>query len=72
MILVMKDDFEVETCEPFARSLFDHQNAEARFGSSIFWIRPAMLLLAEPLNNFITRRQLKRDGDRRGILEVLL
>jgi hypothetical protein len=51
--------------------LFDHQHADDRFGASIFWIRPAMLLLAESLDGFIARWQLKRDGGRRGILEVV-
>jgi hypothetical protein len=70
IILMMKDDFDVETCSPSIRPLFDHSQADHRFGVSIFWIRPAMLLMDESLDSFIARWQLKRDGGRRGILEV--
>ena len=72
IILLMKDDFDVETCSPSVQCLFDHAESDRRFGASIFWIRPAMLVLVEALNAFIARWQLKRDGGRRGILEVVL
>jgi len=72
IILVMTDDFEVESCDAITRSLFDHSQADRRFGASIFWVRPAMLLLDESLDSFVGRWQLKRDGSRRGILEVML
>jgi hypothetical protein len=62
IILIMKDDFDVETCSPSIRPLFDHSQADHRFGASIFWIRPAMLLLAESVDSFIARWQFKRDG----------
>jgi len=41
----------------------------AKFGASIFWIRPSMLLL-ESLEEFIEHWQIKRDRTRRGIVEV--
>jgi len=72
IILVMKDDFDVETCSQSSRLLFDHAQADYRLGASIFWIRPAMLVMAEPLETFVARWQIKRDGGRRGILEVVL
>lgn len=72
IVLVMKDDFDVEKCEASAQPLFDHNQADIQFGASVFWIRPAMLLLDESLENFIVRWQLKRDRGRRGILEIRL
>jgi predicted nucleotidyltransferase len=72
IILVMKDDFEVEKCDAQAQPLFDHHRADLEFGASVFWIRPAMLLLDESLESFIARWQVKREGGRRGILEIRL
>jgi len=72
IILVMNDDFDVEKCDASAQLLFDHNRADIQFGASVFWIRPAMLLLDESLESFIARWQLKRDGSRRGILEIRL
>src|SRR5690348_4966273 len=49
IVLVMKDDFDVEKCEASTQPLFDHNRADFQFGASVFWIRPAMLLLDESL-----------------------
>jgi hypothetical protein len=49
----------------------DHAVAQARYGASIFWIRPG-LLIGEGVEEFIAYWQLKRDGSRRGIVEVIL
>jgi hypothetical protein len=51
--------------------LFDHPLAHARDGASIFWIRPA-LLIADTLEDFVGYWQVKRDGDKRGIVEIVL
>ena len=45
------------------------QQAATEFGASVFWIRPSLLFL-EPLDEFIAGWQVKRDGTRRGIIEV--
>jgi hypothetical protein len=65
----MRDDFNLGDCPESAGKLFDHAQAESAFGASIFWIRPSMLIL-ETLDEFISHWQLKRDGTRRGIVEV--
>lgn len=49
--------------------LFHHQAAQAVLGASVFWIRPAMLLL-EDVDSFVAHWQGKRDDSRRGIVEV--
>ena len=69
LVLVMRDDFDIEACDEITRGLFDHARAGERFGASIFWIRPAMLLL-ETLEEFISYWQIKRDQTRRGIVEL--
>jgi hypothetical protein len=69
VILVMQDDFHPERCPAESLVLFDHRRADAELGASIFWIRPGMLL-GEPLEQFLTHWELKRDGRRRGIVEI--
>jgi hypothetical protein len=69
VILVMRDDFQPNACGPEALALFDHDRADNELGASIFWVRPGMLL-GWPLDEFIARWQVKRDGRRRGIVEV--
>jgi hypothetical protein len=54
---------------PFGYSLFDHARAESELGASIFWVRPAMIIL-ESLDDFIAGWQAKRDGSKRGIVEM--
>ncbi|HEV3145676.1 MAG TPA: hypothetical protein VGZ47_17440 [Gemmataceae bacterium] len=69
VILIMRDDFRSETCPPETLVLFDHRRAAAELEASIFWIRPALLLI-ETLDEFILRWQIKREGGTRGIVEV--
>jgi hypothetical protein len=69
IILVMRDDFDVQACDEDSRPLFDHPRAAEAFGASVFWIRPALLVL-ETLEEFIANWQITRDQTRRGIVEV--
>ena len=70
LILVMDDDFRLAECPIESRALFDHPIAQARYGASIFWIRPG-LLIGETVDQFIAYWQTKRDGSRRGIVEII-
>jgi hypothetical protein len=70
VVLMMDDRFRVEECPIEARGLFDHAVAQARYGASIFWIRSG-LLIGESIEDFIAYWQLKRDGSKRGIVEVI-
>ena len=47
------------------------RRAQARFGASVFWMRPG-LLIGETLEQFIDYWQIKRDGGQRGIVDVIL
>ncbi len=69
IVLVMRDDFNLSACDEQARKLFNHGQAQSELGASIFWIRRSMLLL-ESVAQFVKHWQLKRDGKRRGIVEV--
>jgi hypothetical protein len=69
VIVVMQNDFLPEHCPADSLVLFDHRLANDELGASIFWVRPAMLL-GEPLELFLAHWELKRDGRRRGIVEI--
>ncbi|HEX5270814.1 MAG TPA: hypothetical protein VFW33_10020 [Gemmataceae bacterium] len=69
VILAMRDDFRPERCGTEAQVLFEHGRAHDELGASVFWARPDMLL-GEPLEQFLSHWEVKRDGRRRGIVEV--
>jgi predicted nucleotidyltransferase len=69
VILVMDDGFVLEKAALEARGLFDHAIAAARYGASIFWLKPSVLI-GEKLDGFLTYWQTKRDGSLRGIVEI--
>ena len=69
VILVMQDDFRLESSPAESLVLFDHRRADAELRASVFWVRPAMLL-GEPLEQFLAHWERKRDGRRRGIVEI--
>ena len=69
VILVMRNEFRSEDCPEDSSILFDHALANDELGASIFWLRPDMLL-GEPLEQFLAFWQTKRDGRRRGIVEI--
>jgi hypothetical protein len=69
VVLVMRDDFELSACPSECAVLFDHRRADDELGASVFWVRPAHLF-GEPLADFITGWGRRREGGRRGIVEV--
>ncbi len=69
VVIIFNDDFDLTVCSEEVKRLLNHQQAENEFGASIFWIRPSLLLF-ETLDEFIESWQVKRDGTRRGIIEV--
>ena len=70
VVLVLDDAFRLENCPSESRGLFDHALAQARYGASIFWVRPEMLI-EERIEGFIAYWQIRRDGSKRGIVEVV-
>jgi hypothetical protein len=71
IVLVLDDEFKLESCPLASRGLFDHAVAQSRYGASVFWVRPSMLI-GETVEQFIDFWQVKRGGDKRGIVDVLL
>jgi hypothetical protein len=61
--------FRLENCPAASLVLFDHIRADVELGASVFWVRPSMLL-GEPLEQFLAHWERKRDGRRRGIVEI--
>jgi hypothetical protein len=69
LVLVIRSDFVLEECPAEYLVLFDHARADDELGASVFWIRPEMLL-GEPLEQFLAHWEWKRDGSRRGTVEI--
>jgi hypothetical protein len=69
LLLVMQTDFKLEEAPRECQTLFSHADADARFGASIFWFREGMLPQVV-LEEFFDTWQTKRDGTKRGIVEV--
>ena len=64
----MEDSFDVSKVSTEARLVFDHAAAQNLLGASVFWIRRVAALGGEEAA--IAHWQIKRDGGKRGIVEV--
>ena len=69
IFLLMEDSFDVRQASREAHLVFDHASAQNVLGASVFWIRRAAALGGEDAT--IEHWQIKRDGNKRGILEVI-
>ena len=69
VFLLMEDAFDVGELRGEVVLLFDHAAAQAYFGASIFWLRRLAAVGGE--RAALTHWQIKRDGTRRGIIEVV-
>ena len=67
--MLMENGFDASRLEREASILFDHAVAQSYFGASVFWIRRLAALGGE--GRAIEFWQTKRDGGRRGIVEVV-
>jgi hypothetical protein len=70
VILILSNSFNPLTVAGEARRIFDHAIAQSRFGASIFWVTEE-ITLGEPMDDFVSHWQRKRDGGRRGIVEIV-
>ena len=68
--LVMSADFRMEDSPRESRTLFSHADAQARYEASVLWLRAGMVSDAA-LTDFIDAWQTKRDGSKRGIVEIV-
>lgn len=70
IFLLMEDTFDLSKLIGEAHLLFSsHAVAQARFGASVFWIRRLAALDGE--EKAMEDWQAKRDGGRRGIVEII-
>jgi hypothetical protein len=69
VFLLMKDTFDMGQVTGEARVLLDHAVAQAHFGASVFWLRRLAAVGGE--EQTIVGWQIKRDGTRRGIIEIV-
>jgi hypothetical protein len=68
IFLLMDDAFDVSKVTGEAAILFDHLAAQNYTGASVFWLRRLAALGGEQAG--IEEWQVKRDGARRGVVEV--
>ena len=69
IFLLMDDSFDVRSVVAEARLIFDHSTAQNAFGASLFWIRRVAALGDE--EGAVSHWQVKRDGSKRGLVEVI-
>lgn len=69
IFLFMTADFRLEDAPRESRTLFSHAEADARFGASVFWVREG-ILSDEITGMLLETWQTKRDGTKRGIVEI--
>lgn len=69
IILVMDEDFRPSESPLETRGLFDHAVAQARYDANVLWMKPSVLI-GDTMDEFVAHWQVKRDGSRRGIVEV--
>ena len=69
IFLLMEDTFDIRQVAGEAQIIFNHMAAQNYEGASIFWLRRMAALDGE--DAAIEHWQIKRDGKKRGIVEVL-
>lgn len=69
IVLLMEDTFDLSIVRDEAALVFQHMEADAHFGASVFWTRRSGALGGEQA--MIEYWQVRRDGGRRGIVEVV-
>jgi len=69
IILLMEDTFDLAAVTGEAALGFQHLEAQARFGASVFWTRRSGAMGGEQA--MIAYWQVRRQGGHRGIVEIL-
>jgi hypothetical protein len=68
LFLLMDDGFDTQRLTVEESLLFDHANAQAHFGASVFWLRRVAAWEGEQAA--VEYWQVKRGGGARGIVEL--
>jgi hypothetical protein len=69
IILLMEDMFDLASVTGEAALPFQHMEADAHFGASVFWTRRCGAIGGEQA--MIEYWQVRREGGRRGIVEIV-
>lgn len=70
IVMIMKDEFDLTKVTGDAALVFQHSEADAHFGASVFWTRRSGAIGGE--QQMIEYWQARREGGRRGIVEIVL
>ncbi len=70
IVILMEDDFDLASVTGEAAIIFQHLEADAHFGASVFWTRRSAALGGEQA--MIEYWQARREGGLRGIIEITL
>lgn len=69
IVLLMEDSFDLASVTGEAALVFQHMEADAHFGASVFWSKRSGAIGGE--QTMIEYWQARREGGRRGIVEIV-
>jgi hypothetical protein len=69
VVLIMEDTFDLPSVSDEAALVFQHMEADAHFGASVFWVRRSGVIGGEQA--MIEYWQVRREGGQRGIVEII-
>jgi hypothetical protein len=69
IILLMEDTFDLASVTGEAALVFQHMEADAHFGASVFWTRRSGAIGGEQA--MVEYWQVRREGGQRGIVEIV-
>lgn len=69
IIMIMEDAFDLSSVTGDTALMFQHMEAHSRFGASVFWTPRSGAFGGE--QKLIEYWQVRRDGGRRGIVEIV-
>src|SRR5262249_25957800 len=69
IVLLMEDTFDLASVTGEAALVFQHPEAHAHFGASVFWTRRSGALGGEQA--MVEYWQVRREGGQRGIVEIM-
>jgi hypothetical protein len=69
IVLIMEDSFNLASVTGEAAMVFQHMEADAHFGASVFWTKRSGAIGGEQA--MIEYWQARREGGRRGIVEIV-
>jgi hypothetical protein len=69
IVMLMEDAFDLASVTGETALVFQHMEADAHFGASVFWARRSGALGGEQA--MVEYWQVRREGGRRGIVEIV-